>query len=334
MLTPPVVMATYYYGERALRLVLLSALTAVIAEYIGSIFVRRKATLIDLNALCIGVMIPLLLPASSPVWLPMVGVVFAVVAVKLPFGNARSVLFDPVCGAIAFLTVCSKAYVFRYPVVGKITLANIVSGEEFVEGTSIGSLLFNNNSIGTNFANMLNIWIGNTVGPMGATCTFVFVALIVSMLFRRIKELPAVVSFLGVAALFAALFPRVLTGRLVSVVMELSSGMLLFAAVFLLTNPTILPKTLRGKVCFGAFAAAVCMLMRYFGQFEEGVCFAILLADALSEQFDRIHLPQFNFGKKNKTDNAVLSTEELDRITDASFVDIGEVPQSGGASNG
>jgi Na+-translocating ferredoxin:NAD+ oxidoreductase RnfD subunit len=331
MLSPLVVMATYYYGERALRMTLLSALTAVIVEYIGSIFVRKKATLADFNAVCIGVMIPLLLPASSPLWLPMVGVVFAIVAVKLPFGNARSFMFEPVSAAIAFLTICSKAYVFGYPKVGVVTPDGVILGPGFTPGTSLASMLFQNNSIGTNLISMLDLLVGSFVGPMGATCGFAFLAIIVSMLFSRREELFTTLSFLGICIVYAFAFPRVLTGRAVSVAMEISAGMLVFASVFLITNPAILPKTRKGKIAFGLFAGLICMLMRSFGVFEEGVCFAVLLADALCEQFDKIHLPTFL--KKKEPEKAPLSEEEFERITDASFIDVGEVP-GGGALNG
>ncbi|MCR4563259.1 MAG: RnfABCDGE type electron transport complex subunit D [Clostridiales bacterium] len=330
MLAPLVVMSTYYYGERALRMTLISALTAVIAEYVGSVFVRKKATLADLNALCIGVMIPLLLPASSPLWLPLVGVVFAIVAVKLPFGNARSNMFEPVSAAIAFLTICSKAYMFGYPKVGVITYQSTILQPDYVAGTSLASMLYQSNSIGTNLISMLDLWIGSFVGPMGATCGFAFLAIIISMFFSRRDELWATGSFILTAALYAFLFPRVLTGRIVSVAMELSAGMLVFAAIFLITNPAILPKTRNGKIFFGVFAALLTMLMRSFGVFEEGVCFAVLITNALSEQFDKIRIPSF---RRRQPEKAPLSDEEFERITDASFIDVGEAPSAGGVGN-
>lgn len=332
MLLPPVIMATYYYGERALRMVALSAIAAVVTEYVGSIIVRRKATLADLNALTIGIMIPLLLPASSPLWLPLVGVVFAVAAVKLPFGNARTILFDPVSAAIAFLTVCSQAYMFRYPKIGIITSQNIVTEiQGFDEGVSLSSMLAHNNSIGTNIVSVLDLVIGNFVGPMGATCGFAFIAIIISMFISRREELFAVLSFLGTAAVYAFLFPRVLTGRFVSVMMELAGGMLIFAAIFLLTNPAIIPKTRVGKVFFGVFAGLLCMLIRSFGAMEEGVVFAILIADALAPQFDKINFSKFRPKPEPKRE---ISEEEFDRIVSTAFIDVGEAPgKTGGVEN-
>ena len=73
------------------------------------------------------------------------------------------------------------------------------------------------------------------------------------------------------------------------------------------------------------------MLIRSFGVFEEGVCFAVLLANALSEQFDKIRLP--SFPKRREPEKAPLSEEEFERITDASFIDAGKAPSVGGGQS-
>ena len=80
----------------------------------------------------------------------------------------------------------------------------------------------------------------------------------------------------------AALFPRVYAGRLTSVAMELSSGAMVFAAVFLLPDPASAPSGRASGFVYGIFAGVVCMLLRRFGAAEEGVFFAVLIANAFS----------------------------------------------------
>ena len=69
---------------------------------------------------------------------------------------------------------------------------------------------------------------------------------------------------------------------------------LLFAGIFLL-NSCITPRSRPGKVLYGLLAGVLVMLLRYFGQYEEGVCFAILLVNALAPLVDRYgwHLQAF-----------------------------------------
>ena len=302
MLSPLITMSWYYYGERALRLVALSVLVAVLTEAVGGFIIRKKSTIADFDAFTIGVIIPLLLPASSPIWFVLVGTFFAIAIVKLPFGNARSVPFDPTSAAIAFLTLCSGAYTFGYPVVAKITGDMIIGEAGFLRGTSIAAMLFESNSIGTNLISFLDLWVGNYVGPMGATCGFALLGVFFGMLLRRRKALVTSVSFFVAVIVFAIIFPRVLTGVVASATMEISSGMLIFAALFLVTNPAILPKETMPRVAYGFSAGAVCMLVRYFGVFEEGVCFAILFVNAISPVFDKIKTPSFLIKKKSNSD--------------------------------
>lgn len=63
--------------------------------------------------------------------------------------------------------------------------------------------------------------------------------------------------------------------------MEISAGMLVFTALFLLPNPATLPKTHLQRLLYGMAAGGICMLLRYFGAYEEGACFAVLLMNAV-----------------------------------------------------
>ena len=328
MLLPLAVMAVYYYGERAARMVILTVLAAVVTEYLGGIIIRKKAVTADFDAVTIGMMIPLLLPASSPVWLPIVGAVFAVFAAKLPFGTARSEMFDPVSAGIAFLTICSKVYVFTYPAVGIVKQEAVLDQPGFVSATSLADMLYNHNSIGTNIVSFLDLWTGDFAGPMGATCGFALLAVAIGMLLRRKKALVSSLGFFAVVIIYAFLFPRVLTGRGVSVAMELSSGMLIFAALFLLTNPAILPKGNAARAVFGAVAGLICMLIRTFGVYEEGVCFAILAVDDVAPMFDKIKTKSEKQSKKLTSSS--LTQSDLTAIVDSSFTDVGETPVNGG----
>ena len=68
--------------------------------------------------------------------------------------------------------------------------------------------------------------------------------------------------------------------------MELSAGLLFFAAVFFISDPVTSPKSQLGKVLYGASAGFMTMLFRYFGNVEAPVCFVVLIANAISPWFD------------------------------------------------
>ncbi len=291
MLAAPTVMAWYYYGGRALRLIVFSVLTAVLCEYIGMRLVKAVPTLRDLSAVVTGMVVALCLPASSPIWLAPLASAFAVLAVKVPFGNARSLLFSPAAAGLAFVSVCLPEYVFAYPTLLDAGEAVGVYGTpDFIKGTSLTQMLSESTSMGSSLVNYIDVLTGRFAGPMGTGCVIALLGAFLYLAVRRPKGFQAAAACLVTAAVMAFLFPRITTGRFQSVFMELSGGMLFFAALFLLPTEPLLPKRFYGRLLYGAAAGLICMLFRFFGDFEEGAVFAVLLVNALSSVFDKIPL--------------------------------------------
>ena len=108
-------------------------------------------------------------------------------------------------------------------------------------------------------------------------------------LFTRRTASPLItLSFLAVCALSAILFPRLKDAAWQqSVMMELCSGYLLFAGIFLLNDPVTAPRHWLGRLLYGAFAGILVMALRYFGRFEDAACFAVLLVNAFAPILDR-----------------------------------------------
>lgn len=288
MLSAAAVMAWYYYGERAIRLILVSVVTAAAAEYLGSKIFGADSTLSDLSAVAAGASVALCLPASSPYWLACLGASFASLAAKLPFGTARGAIFSPAAAGLAFVCVCAPEKFFAYPAVPSSGGVPPPGSEGFAGENSIALMLSRRNSIGLNVVNYIDVLIGNVAGPMGATCALLMFGCLLYLLLRRPKSFQAAGSFVLVCLLYALLFPRVLTGRRVSAFMELCGGMLLFCAVFFLSDEAILPERTAARLTYGAAAGLLCMLMRTLGTQEESAVFAVLIANALAPAFDRL----------------------------------------------
>src|SRR5699024_7729567 len=97
----------------------------------------------------------------------------------------------------------------------------------------------------------------------------------------------APVCFTAAAALYAAMFPRLSMGSVISVKYELLAGSLLFCAFYMITDPCTSPRTGEGRCIWGALGGVLLMLLRCYGGFEQGACFAVLLMNALSPLVDR-----------------------------------------------
>ena len=278
MMVPLAVMAVVHYGARALGIMVLSVLSAVVLERVGYLLMRRPSELGDFSAVFTGLAVALVMPASAPLWLPVAGVAFAVIAVKLPFGSAADTPFIPAAAGIAFLTVCWGELLFTYPAVGGSVA--VTGSEAFTSGTSLAAMLRIGDSGAPTMFNFFHIISGGMAGPMGTTCTIALFGSAVYLLLRRPSRIIAPAAFVAVCSVCAILFPRVMSGRKASLTMEIASGMLVFAALFFMSDPATSPRTPIGKLIYGLAGGAVCMLLRYFGAYEEGVCFAVLIMNA------------------------------------------------------
>ena len=297
---PLLVIGYFYYGGQVLRVAAVSVLAAAAAEFVAGRVVLRRGTLSDWNAVVIGLWIACMLPAeislppavtdinpALPVALPLLyaaaGSMFAVLVAKIPFGGTLHAPFSPAAAGFAFLTVCFRARVFAYtpsasepPVHGTSLAQMLQQGGAAIEGSQLNDILF-----------------GRSVGPMGTGGIFVIAVALLGMLVlkKRRSAMLASIGFLFVVTLTAFLFPRIMLVadmpfrasvplRLTSAVMELCSGSLLFAAVYILPDPAILPTRWFTRLGLGMVAGGLCMLLRHIGSSEESVCFAVLLADA------------------------------------------------------
>ena len=306
MLLCVTVVSVYTFGIRVIWSVLLSIITAIFVEIISYlIFMNKNPTkLADLSTIATGMLVALALPSTAPLWLAPLGSAVAIAVAKVPFGHAGTTPFVPAAVGIGFITL-SYDSVFTYPDIA----LKLSTG-----GVSVAQMLVQGKSIGTNVLQVLDLFVGRVPGPMGATCLLVLIGCLLFLTIRKYDGAISSFSFVLTCVIFALLFPRVMTGRNYSILMELSAGLLLYSAVFFVSDPVTSPTTKRGKILYGIFGGLLTMILRRVGSYEEPVIFAVLIMNAMSGAFDSLgeQLGLLFKSKKNKPKKAkVKKTEEL-----------------------
>lgn len=280
MLVAPCILAWWFYGARVLSVIAVGILSAMICDLVFCLIIRKKFILTDMSNIFIGTVISLMLPAGVPLYVPAVASVFAVLTAKIPFGGPLKTPFVPSAAGFAFVSVCFKEQVFDF--------ACNASADKMLGARSIGSLLAQGNAVHLNAINVFDILSGNVAGPMGTGCILLMLGCCAYLFVRRRSALLATAGFLAACAVWAMLLPRINASVLTSIVLELSSGSLVFASVFLVTDKSTLPEKGLTKVIYGAVCGIFCMGMRAVGTYEETVCFAILLANGFSPVINSI----------------------------------------------
>ena len=278
-LVPLVVYSCVYYGLRPLFVMLISMVSAMAFEVIGYAMRMQRAPLTDGTAAVTGGVIGLVMSPIVPYWVPVVAAGFAILFVKLPFGGRGYNLFNPAAGGLAFVTVCFPTQLFTFPDPER----SIADMSDLVTLTSPAALI---RAGGTPDYNAMDIALSNFPSPIGSVL-IILVACILYLFVRRASSPWVVVPYLGTCALWAALFPRVAGSAGTSVLWELCAGYLMLTATFLIADPVTAPRHWLARVCYGVLAGVLTMLLRYYGQFEEGACFAVLLANVVAGALDR-----------------------------------------------
>ena len=283
-LLAPTVCATVTYGWRIPVLILVSIGTALLSEALGCLLQHRRLTFFDGSATVTGWLIGLMVSPATSFWLVILASAFAILIVKMPFGGDGHNVFNPAAAGIALITQCFSAELFAYPDIDA-TLPIAAAPRDVITAVSPASLLRTGGSSPYSWSELL---FGQFPGPVGATAIFVLCACAVFLFVRKASSPSLTLSFLGTCAIIAVLFPRVTDGVWhQSILLELCSGYLLLAGVFLLADPVTSPHRPAARAVYGVLAGVLVMLLRHIGRFEESTCFAILLCNAVSASIDR-----------------------------------------------
>lgn len=316
MLAAPFAVAVIFHGIKAINIVALSVIVCIICRKIGEKVLKCDFSSRDFSNLIIGTTFALLLPSTATWWMVVSGAIFAIVVCVLPFGKTGNSPFVPAAAAAAFVTLCWPERMFLYSDTTAISLSKMLS---------------QGNSIGSNAVAVLEVLTGALPSAMGVGCTLALLGALVFIAIRRPKDSIPAFTFLLAVIIMAILFPRVSTGRFISVIMEFCGGEVLFASVFFMTYPSVLPKRTLSRALWGFGSGIVCMLMRYFGSLEEPMCFAILIACAIAELTDKIPLAKWEKAKEEKEEavavesvETVVPEEVLNEIPDIEETEITE----------
>ena len=286
-LVPLCIFSSVYYGLRPVLLVLTGMLSSVLCETLCCLFMKRRPTVSDGSAAVTGALVGLLVSPLSPYWLPAAGAVFAILVVKMPMGGSGRNLFNPAAAGLAAITLCFPGYLFTYPDPGlgsPLPLASKIINMISQSASPAAQLEKGGQTLYTSTILLL----GDFPGPIGATAIAILLACGLFLYTRRTISALITLPYLATCAILASVFPRVSGGTAGSVMVELCSGYLLFCGIFLLNDPVTAPRHWLGRIAYGVLAGLLVMLMRYFGRFEEGACFAVLLANAFATTLDRL----------------------------------------------
>ncbi len=278
-------MPLFFYGFRVLKNLVVSLAVC----YFTDLFVRRirdkKFDFFDLSPLVTGAILPLLLPASIDIGIIVIADLFAILVVKHPFGGLGNNPFNPAAAAFCFAAISWSDKVFSYTKPMQwLNVFGSVSEDVWLYETSAKSL----SQGGKPLFDFFDVLVGNTPGAAGATSVIVILAAGAYLLYRRAISIQICAGVLVGACVFALIFPRVSINIFEALWFEITSGVLIFGAVFMATEPVTSCKHPYAKWIYGILIGVFTMLFRHFGKMELAFPFALLIANSVTPFLDKI----------------------------------------------
>ena len=170
---------------------------------------------------------------------------------------------------------------------------------------------------GLPYISTFDLLLGNQAAAMGSAFVLVIVSVGIFLLATKRITWHIPVSFLATCSAISLIFPRIYgVSNLDSFKYEILCSAMVFYAVFMLNEPATTPKKPGAKLVFGVLTGVLTMLFRYYGSYEIGGCFAILLVNATEGYWDRLFSGQKNEKTSKKEKQSVeihkpSVTEEL-----------------------
>ena len=278
-LVPALGMGIYFYGTQALYPVVISVLTAVITEIIIS-KIRGLKTITNGSAIVTGLLLAMIIPPGVPLWLPAVGAVCAVILGKEVFGGLGRNIFNPALIGRAILMASWPTFMTTWlaPQPGLFKRIDTI--------TSATPLAIVKLNLAQELPSYWNLFIGNIGGSIGETSALALLLGAIYLFIRKRISWHIPVSYIGCVALLSWIFGH--NGLFAGdPLFSILSGGLILGAFFMATDYVTTPITPKGKIIFGLGAGIIVVLIRLKGGYPEGVCYSILLMNAVTPLIDR-----------------------------------------------
>ncbi|WP_418424877.1 RnfABCDGE type electron transport complex subunit D [Alistipes sp.] len=293
-LMPALVVSTVVFGADVLRVTALSVAACVAFEYlIQKFMVRGAVTVTNWSAVVTGVLLAFNLPASIPWWIVVMGAFVAIAVAKMTFGGLGKNPFNPALVGRVFLLIAYPVQMttFPLPVNGAF---DALSGATPLAAVKQG--IVTPGTVGAQ-----ELLLGNMPGSLGEVAALALLCGFVYLLWRRVItwHIPVTVLVTMAAFAFVVALGSGQTGEMLwqLPLFHVLAGGAILGAVFMATDYSTSPMTVRGGVIFAVGIGLITMCIRLWGAYPEGMSFAILIMNACVPLINKYVKPK-RFGVK------------------------------------
>ena len=271
-------MGVWYYGLRALAIMIVCVASCVLSEYAWQKLTHRPVTVGDLSAAVTGLMLAFNLPVSIPLWMSAVGGAFAIIVVKQFYGGLGCNIVNPALAGRAMMLASWPVAMTTWTLDGVTTATPLA----LIKAGQLDQL-----------PSLTHMLVGYMGGSLGETCKLALLIGFGILLWKKIITWHVPVIYIITVSALCTLFGR---GAPMA---DMLAGGLFLGAIFMATDYATSPITLKGKVIYALGCGALTAVIRTWGGYPEGFTYAILVMNLTVPLIDRATKPRI-FGEVKK----------------------------------
>ena len=312
-LLPALLASFWYFGIGSAIVCLTSVVACVLFEWAINRFIlgNPQNTVLDGSAALTGLLLGMNLPSNLPIWIIIIGALFAIGVGKMTFGGLGQNIFNPALVGRCVLLVAFPAQMTTWPKSGNL-LAYPISSDPIDGLTGATPLSLMKQAITSDepqkyldqLPSSLDLLLGNHVnaegalgaGTIGEVCALALIIGLCFMLWRKIITWHTPVSIIGTVFVVSGLMYLIDPAHYAGPVQVILSGGLMLGAIFMATDYVTSPMTGKGQIIYGVCIGLLTIAIRNWGAYPEGMSFAILIMNAFTPLINNYVKPK-RFGE-------------------------------------
>ena len=294
-LIPAFIVSIIVFGADVLRVTAISVAACVAFEYLIQKFMfRGPLTISNWSAVVTGVLLAFNLPASIPWWIVVIGAFVAIAVAKMTFGGLGKNPFNPALVGRVFLLIAYPVQMTTFPMPVRGAAVDALSGATPLAAVKMGAA-------GPDVLGVQHLLLGNMPGSLGEVAALALLVGFAYLLWRRVITWHIPVTILVTMAVFAFVV-ALCSGQTGAALWQLPlfhilAGGAMLGAIFMATDYSTSPMTVKGGVIFAVGIGFITMCIRLWGSYPEGMSFAILMMNACVPLINKYVKPK-RFGVK------------------------------------
>lgn len=298
-LLPAAVFAVWWFGLTALINMLTGIVFAVGAEYSWQKAMHKPVTAFDGSACITGLLLAMSMSPILPPYMVAIGSVLAIIVAKQSMGGLGFNIFNPAHIGRAALMVSWPVAMTTWT---KIQDFSSLSGVDVMTSATPLNILKQQgydaliSTFGSQSGLYWSMFIGTRNGSLGETSTVLLLLGGLYLIWRGYINWVVPAAMILTVGLLTWIFgpAGLFTG---DPLFHMMAGGLILGAFFMATDMVTIPITITGQIIFAVGAGAITVLIRLAGGYPEGVCYSLLLMNAVTPLIDRFVKPDI-FGQE------------------------------------